>query len=88
MLVVVADSSPLLYLVLIDDLDGRRVAQGRGIPVTGTQGVLDRAAGRGLVDILRALDDLQRTTMHLSQSLVESLLKRHIGMDDRGRCSQ
>jgi predicted nucleic acid-binding protein len=72
-------------LLLIDDLDGRRAAQRRGIPVTGTLGVLDRAADRGLVDIRRALDDLQTTTMHLSQSLVQSLVKRYTSVDDGGQ---
>jgi predicted nucleic acid-binding protein len=71
-------------LLLIDDLDGRRVAQQRGIRVTGTLGVLDRAAGSGLVDLRRAIDDLQRTSIHLSEALVESLLRRHERVDNGG----
>ena len=76
-MLVVADSSPVQYLLLIDDLDGRRAARERGIPITGTLGILERAAERGLLDLPQTIDQLQATSMHLSDRLVRSLLQRH-----------
>jgi predicted nucleic acid-binding protein len=64
-------------LLLIDDLDGRRAAQSRGIAVTGTLGVLDRAAARDILDLAHALDQLKATSMRLSDKLVASLLQEH-----------
>lgn len=64
-------------LLLIDDLDGRRAARERGIAITGTLGVLDRAGERGLLDLPRTIDELQATSIHLSDRLVRCLLGRH-----------
>ena len=63
-------------LLLIDDLDGRRAAQARGITITGTLGVLDRAAERSLLDLRQAIDRLQATSIRLSDDLITSLLAR------------
>src|SRR5215472_3623286 len=41
-------------LVLMDDREGVAVARGRGLDVTGTLGVLDLAARRGLIDLAAA----------------------------------
>jgi len=71
-------------LLLVDDLDGRRAAQERGIAVTGTLGVLDRAAHHGMVDLRQALSDLQATSIYLSEGLIEALLRRRQPREDRG----
>jgi len=63
-------------LLLIDDLDGRRAAQSLGIAVTGTLGVLERAADHGLLDLRESIERLQATSMHLSGRLIVSLLAR------------
>jgi predicted nucleic acid-binding protein len=68
-------------LLLIDDVDGRRAAQARGIAVTGTLGILDRAAQRDLIDLRHVLQQLKATSMHLSDELLNALLDRH---DDSG----
>lgn len=68
-------------LLLIDDADGRRAAQARRIAVTGTLGILDRAAQQHLIDLRQVLSQLRATSMHLSDELLNALLKRH---DDSG----
>lgn len=41
-------------LLLIDERDGAAVARGRGLAVTGTLGILDLAASRGLIELARS----------------------------------
>ena len=48
-------------LLLIDERAGFRVAQGRGLRATGTLGVLDLAAERGLIDFAEAIRQLEPT---------------------------
>jgi predicted nucleic acid-binding protein len=66
-------------LLLIDERAGVRVARQKGLRVTGTLGVLDLAAERGLVDFADALQRLQRTTFHRPEALLKALLKKHSG---------
>jgi predicted nucleic acid-binding protein len=84
--IVVADTSPLNYLVLIGhaeilhQLYGRVVmpageAARRGIATTGTLGVLNDAAGRDLIDLADALDRLDKTTFRASPALLRELLE-------------
>lgn len=61
-------------LLLIDDAAGRLEASRRGIPNTGTLGVLRRAAIDGLTDLSLALDRLLKTNFRVSRSLVADLL--------------
>lgn len=53
-------------LVLLDERKARRVARQRGLAVAGTLGVLDLAAGRGLVNRAAALERLGRTSFRAS----------------------
>jgi predicted nucleic acid-binding protein len=46
-------------LVLMDDRDGVDVARRRGLAVTGTLGVLDLAARRGLIDLAAAFEQVR-----------------------------
>jgi predicted nucleic acid-binding protein len=69
-------------LLLIDDREGVQVARRKGIPVTGTLGVLDRAAECGLVDFGQAIRQLDRTNFHRPEKLLDALLKRHEGLND------
>jgi predicted nucleic acid-binding protein len=66
-------------LLLIDERNGVRVARRRGLRVTGTLGVLDLAAERGLLDFAVAIDKLERTTFRRPESVLEALLKKHRG---------
>ncbi len=56
-------------IVLIDEGDGRREAQRRALTMTGTLGVLERAAIRGLIDLPRVLARLQSTTFRARPEL-------------------
>lgn len=64
-------------LLLADDKQARKTARALGIMVTGTLGILDIAARRGLVDIADAIARLKRTNFHVSDELLEAVLKRH-----------
>ncbi|HSW51297.1 MAG TPA: DUF3368 domain-containing protein [Bryobacteraceae bacterium] len=61
-------------LLLVDDAAGRAEANRRGIPTTGTLGVLRAAASRGLVDLAPALTRLAVTNFRVSQALLDDLL--------------
>ena len=63
-------------LVLMDDREGVGIARGRGLAVTGTLGVLDLAARRGLIDLAAAFERLKATTFYYRQGLLDALLAR------------
>jgi predicted nucleic acid-binding protein len=63
-------------LLLMDDWEGRREAERRALQVTGTLGVLERAAERGLLDLPAALARLQATNFYLPTTLIRDLLAR------------
>lgn len=62
--------------LLIDEDSGRREAHSRALTVTGTLGVLERAAVRGLIDLPSALARLQTTTFRVKHELIQNLLAR------------
>jgi len=64
-------------LLLIDDRRGIRAAKQQGLRVTGTLGLLDLAADRGLVDFARAVHALEGTTFRRPVVLLETLLLKH-----------
>lgn len=64
-------------LILIDERRGAAVALGKGLEVTGTLGILDAAAERGLVDLKEALERLKSTNFRYPPDLIEALLKKH-----------
>jgi predicted nucleic acid-binding protein len=61
-------------LLLIDEMAGRQEATRRGIPNTGTLGILRRAAIERLIDLPSALELLQATNFRVSKPLLEELL--------------
>ena len=60
-------------LVLIDDRRGAAVARGRGFEVTGTLGILDLAARRGMVDLADALARLRTTNFRRREALLKGV---------------
>jgi predicted nucleic acid-binding protein len=63
-------------LILLDEKAGRRVADKRGLRVTGLLGVLGEAATRGFVDLPSAIDRLRKTTFRYSPALLKATLDR------------
>lgn len=64
-------------LLLIDERDGFRVAKGKGLRVTGTLGLLDLAADRGLVDFGQAIKKLEQTSFRRPEAVLDALLRKH-----------
>ncbi len=64
-------------LLLMDDRKGAQAASKLGLRVTGTLGVLDLAASRGLTDFVKAIGQLRETNFRMPQALVESLMEKH-----------
>lgn len=62
-------------LLLIDDRAGARLAQRRGLAVTGTLGVMDLASRAGLLDLRDAFVRLRKTNFRYPPSLMEMLLE-------------
>ena len=64
-------------LLLIDDRDGVNVARSRGFAVTGTLGIPDLAAGRGLIRLRDAVGRLKNTSFRCHPDVLDALLARH-----------
>jgi len=64
-------------LLLIDDRDGVNVARSRGFAVTGTLGILDLAATRGLIRLNEAVEHLKNTSFCYPPDVLDALLARH-----------
>lgn len=76
---IALDESLRADLLLIDERIGFRAAKERGLRVTGTLGLLDIAAERGLIDFALAIQLLERTSFRRPDSLIQALLSKHKG---------
>lgn len=74
-MIVVSDTSPLNYLVLIDERDGTAVAQQLGLVVTSTLAILCLASERGLLSLPVAFTALRQTTFRGPSKLMDELLE-------------
>ncbi|MDQ2695823.1 MAG: DUF3368 domain-containing protein [Pseudomonadota bacterium] len=61
-------------LIILDERAARRAATERGLRVTGTLGVLNFAAQRGLVDVSQVIERLRRTSFRASPAMYQWLL--------------
>jgi predicted nucleic acid-binding protein len=61
--------------LIIDDMDGRREAERRKLHYIGTLGVLRDAARARLLNLKGALARLRQTNFHVSQELLDRLLR-------------
>jgi predicted nucleic acid-binding protein len=64
-------------LILIDDRAGVAAARRYGLAVTGTIGVLDLAARRGLIDLGTAIAKLKTTNFRYPPEVMDALLAQH-----------
>jgi len=69
--------------LLMDDSEGREEAERRALKVTGTLGVLETAAIRGLIDLPPVLAQLQTTTFYASSRLYAEVLARDAARKSR-----
>jgi predicted nucleic acid-binding protein len=61
-------------LVLIDERKGTQIAIENGLDVSGTLGVLQRAARNGLLNLAEAFDRLKKTNFRYRQEIMDKLL--------------
>jgi predicted nucleic acid-binding protein len=61
---------------LTDDLEGREEAVQQGIAVTGTLGILERAALRELLDLRAVIARLQTTSFYAPPEIIAAMLAR------------
>jgi predicted nucleic acid-binding protein len=61
--------------LIVDDREGRREAEKRGIVVLETLGVLQEAASLGLLDLRVAVKRLQGTSFYLAPEVLARLLR-------------
>jgi predicted nucleic acid-binding protein len=64
-------------LVLMDERKGVRISMQKGFEVTGTLGILDLAARRGLIDLEESFDRLRATNFRYRPQMLEDLLARY-----------
>lgn len=62
--------------ILLDDLDARRVAFAKSIPITGTLGILLRAHIEEIIDIDVSLSLLDETSFRMSPAVRKQVLER------------
>jgi predicted nucleic acid-binding protein len=65
-------------LLLIDEMDGRTAALARNLAITGTIGILERAAEGGLLDLSDAFARIKKTDFWISAKLLDSELDRFL----------
>ena len=64
-------------MILIDERRGAAVARQKGLEITGTLGILVRAAERNMITLAVSLARLRETTFHCSEALLDALLAEH-----------
>jgi predicted nucleic acid-binding protein len=64
-------------LIILDELRARHVARQQGLKVTGTLGIIEMAAQKGLLDLADALNRLRGTSIYLSEALLQAILQRN-----------
>lgn len=70
-------------LLLVDDKQARQAAADFGIAITGTLGILDKAARDGLINLETAIKKLQKTNFRIADDLVQKLINESEKRDSR-----
>lgn len=63
-------------LILLDEREGRRQAVAIGLALSGTVGVLERAAERGILDLESAFQKLAATNFRIDRAYLDAALER------------
>lgn len=63
------------HRIIIDEAEGRHIAQQRGLEVIGTLGVIRSAAQKGLLDLPQAIERLRRTRFRIAEHILEDVLR-------------
>lgn len=63
-------------LLLIDETDGRAAARARHLQITGTIGILERAAESNLLDLAEVFAQIKQTDFWISPRLLDAELER------------
>ena len=71
--IILAEELHADYLI-IDEAPGRKEANRRHLPLTGTLGVLRAAANQELLNFRRAVVRLRQTNFHISQNILDQLI--------------
>jgi predicted nucleic acid-binding protein len=64
-------------LILLDDKVARRVALRELLNVKGTLGVVAAAAKANLLDFVATVEQLQHTSMHLDQDVIDEVIREY-----------
>ena len=62
--------------LIIDDREGRREAELRGVATIGLLGVIADAAGNGMIDLRATINQLRQTSFRASPRLLNALLEQ------------
>jgi predicted nucleic acid-binding protein len=62
-------------LILVDDKQARQAAIDFGINITGTIGILDKAARENLLDLKTAIKKLRKTSFRIADEVVQKLIE-------------
>ncbi|MDQ3132090.1 MAG: DUF3368 domain-containing protein [Acidobacteriota bacterium] len=75
-------------LLLLDDKQARQAAVSVGIAITGTLGILDKAARENLIDLKTVVEELQKTSFRISDDLVRKLVEESDKRESREKFLQ
>ena len=65
-----------IALIIMDDFKARKIAEGLGLNITGTLGVLIEAKRKGLITNLKAvLEGLAKTNFRITDELIQQALE-------------
>lgn len=62
--------------LILDEKQGRRVAEALGLPKTGVLGIIGEAADRGWLDFDEAIERIIKTGFHIHQPLIDAVRSR------------
>jgi predicted nucleic acid-binding protein len=73
------------FAIVLDDNEARRVAHQQGLAVTGTVGILERAAALNLLNLPDAIAKIKSMTFFASDALLQNALARDAERQRRTR---